>query len=106
MKTKWRNLSAFSKSVCGPSKRMDRLCSYDGGGEYKPCLSRRAVEHCLHERGNWDYVLISVFGALGWQGPSALIKVDLAPVHRRDLRTSLTGDNQHTKVGLPDFGKM
>jgi hypothetical protein len=51
-------------------------------------------------------VLISIFGALSWQGPSALIKVDLAPVHRPDLSTSLTGDNQHTKVGLPDFGKM
>jgi len=51
-------------------------------------------------------VLIPVFGALSWQGPSALIKVDLAPVHRRDFSTSLSRDNQHAKVGLPDFGKM
>jgi hypothetical protein len=50
-------------------------------------------------------VLISVFGALGWQGPSALIKVDFAPVHGRDFTPSLTGDNQHAKVRLPDFGE-
>jgi hypothetical protein len=51
-------------------------------------------------------VLISVLGALSGQGPSALIKVDLSPVHGCDFTPSLTGDNQHAKVRLPDFGKM